>query len=308
MDLKDLETFIKLAKYSSFSEAAERMHIAQSALSRRILRLEHRLGIQLLVRHARGSELTREGEILAERGKEIFAQFEELQQFLRTMVKEPAGQVHLGLTPIAAQFLAPRVFAAVAARYPQVEVVLHEYPSDGVFAGLKEGKLDVGCLYSEYTYEEFDATALMREPLYLVGSPKLMAASGITQSVVPIEIVCDLPLVLPEDMSLRRILDHVCELRGVTPPAVVSAAGTNTAKGMIAAGRGFSILPYPSIYNEAQTGQIAYVKIEPKIYWYMQMATRLNQVPWQGIVAVKEALADEVGVLLQTGYWHGSLV
>lgn len=309
MDLKDLETFIRLARYPSFSEAAERMHIAQSALSRRVSRLEHRLGIQLLVRHARGSQLTREGEVLAEKGKAIFDQFEELQQQLRKMTREPAGTVRVGITPIAAQYLGPKIVSVMSLRHPQVEVDLFEGPSDQVFDRLKAGTLDIGCLYSEYTYEDFDTTVLLREPLYLVASPQRMREAEIDpDQVVPIEVLRRLPLVIQEDRSLTRIVNHVCAERGVEPIELVSPSGTNTAKGMLTAGRGFSLLPFPTVHNEVERGQLAVVQTDPQVYWYMQMAAPLNQVPWPGVQAMRELIAEEVSTLLSTGHWRGSLV
>jgi len=309
MDLKDLETFIRLARYSSFSEAAERMHIAQSALSRRVSRLEHRLGIQLLVRHARGSQLTREGEVLAEKGKAIFDQFEALQQQLRKMTKEPAGTVRLGMTPIAAQFLGPKIVSEMSLRHPRVEVELFEGPSDQVFDGLKSGALDIGCLYSEYTYEDFDTTVLLREPLYLVASPERMRREGIGENdVVPIETLRRLPLVIQEDRSLARIVNHVCAERGVEPVELISPSGSNTVKGMLTAGRGFSLFPFPTVHNEVERGQLVVVQTDPQVYWYMQMATPLNQLPWPGVQAMRDLIAEEVSTLLNTGLWRGTLV
>jgi LysR family nitrogen assimilation transcriptional regulator len=309
MDLKDLETFIKLARYSSFSEAAERMHIAQSALSRRVSRLEHRLGIQLLVRHARGSELTREGEVLAEKGKAIFDQFEQLQQQLRKMTKEPAGTVRLGLTPIAAQFLGPKIVSVMSLRHPLVDVVLREGQSDQVFDWLKAGELDIGCLYSEYTYEDFDAAVLLREPLYLVGAPQRMREAGIAEDeVIPIERLRTLPIIIPDDRSLSRIVNHVYAERNADTIALTSAPGTNSAKGMLTAGRGFCLLPYPTVHNEVARGQLVMARTDPQVYWYMQMATPLNQVPWPGVQAMREAITEEVSTLLKTGLWRGSLV
>src|ERR1700733_8931476 len=71
MDYKDVLAFLAVARLESYSRAAEKLHLAQSALSRRVMRLENALGVSLLERHPRGVRATKAGEILARRASQI---------------------------------------------------------------------------------------------------------------------------------------------------------------------------------------------------------------------------------------------
>ena len=76
MDLKQLEYFLAVAEERSVTRAAVRLHLTQPPLSAQLARLEHELGVPLLVRHRRGVDLTEAGRVLAERARRLLAEAE----------------------------------------------------------------------------------------------------------------------------------------------------------------------------------------------------------------------------------------
>ena len=83
-DLRRLQYFIQVARERNFTRAAERLHIAQPALSRHVRLLERELGVELLFRTTHEFELTEAGEFLLERGPELLTAADELWRSVRT--------------------------------------------------------------------------------------------------------------------------------------------------------------------------------------------------------------------------------
>jgi LysR family nitrogen assimilation transcriptional regulator len=308
MDFNDLRMFVKVARYGSFSSAAEQLHIAQSALSRRIGRLEHHLGMQLLVRHGRGTELTKEGSLLAAEAERLFGEFDRLQQAIRAMGKEPSGLVRLALTPIAGQFLGPRIASSVKTVAPKVELIFIEGTSDSVSDWIKDGSADIGVFYSGEISDDFDATTLIEEPLYLMAPYGKSGLVDDSRTDFPASSLKDIPLVLPDDRGIRRILDLICERYGFPLKPIIEVSGLSTSKGMIEAGTAYSILPFAAVYNEVKAQRIRAIPLDPPLNWYVQMASRTNRQPSLAVSTIKQIIIDEVPALLETGVWRGKLV
>ena len=74
MNFTDLETFYEVARRGGFSQAASAMRTAQSAMSRRVARLEHQLGVKLFERHGRGVRLTADGQALMARAEALISE------------------------------------------------------------------------------------------------------------------------------------------------------------------------------------------------------------------------------------------
>lgn len=308
MDFNDLRMFVKVARYGSFSSAADQLHIAQSALSRRIGRLEHQLGMQLLVRHGRGTELTKEGSLLAQEAERLFGEFDRLQQTIRSMGKEPSGLVRLAITPIAGQFLGPRIAASVKTTAPKIELVFMEGTSDSVSDWIKDGSADIGVFYSGEISDDFDATTLIEEPLYLVAPYQSSGLVDDSRTDFPAAQLKDIPLVLPDDRGIRRILDDICQRYGFPLKPIIEVSGLSTSKGMIEAGTAYSVLPFASVYNEVKAQRVRAIPLDPPVNWYIQMASRTNRQPSLAVSTIKRIIVDEVPALLETGVWRGKLV
>ncbi|MDQ0137774.1 LysR family nitrogen assimilation transcriptional regulator [Neorhizobium galegae] len=304
MDLKDLQLFIRLVKYPSLSEASERLYIAQSALSRRLLRLEHQLGVSLLIRSARGIELTPEGEHLAKKAQGIFDQIHALQNEIVTMSSRPSGVVKLGFTPSVARTFGPKLAATIASSCPEINLILHEYHNDKVVDELQQGNLDLACFYSERRETELDANVLLREPLYLIGSLKSFRSAGLSTDVARVEALMDLPLIIPEDRSINRIIGQLLSQRKTLAHAVPGST-VHTVKGLIADDKGFAIWPYVVVQDEVMDGRLLMANIEPSIVWLLQVGCAPRRPLSPAAAVTKKVISSSVDVLLQSGQWRG---
>jgi DNA-binding transcriptional LysR family regulator len=121
-DLLDVLAFVRVVETGSFARAAERMGLSKPALSRRVARLEERLGARLLTRTARGAQPTQVGQAYYERAAAILADLEAAQEVVAQAVTQVAGPIRLS-APLSfgVEHLAPAL-AEFAGLHPQVEL------------------------------------------------------------------------------------------------------------------------------------------------------------------------------------------
>ena len=122
VDLLDVLAFVRVAETGAFSRAAERMDLSKSILSRRVARLEARLGARLLTRGARGARPTEIGQAYYERAANILAELEAAQEIVADAVTRIAGAIRIA-APLSfgTEHLAPAL-AEFAAVHPRVEL------------------------------------------------------------------------------------------------------------------------------------------------------------------------------------------
>ena len=91
MDLKDLKYFRTIAECGSISKAAAHLRVAQPAVSRKILKLEHDLGVQLLRRTSRGVTPTEAGQVLLQRSIDLERSIDETRREVARYAERPTG-------------------------------------------------------------------------------------------------------------------------------------------------------------------------------------------------------------------------
>ena len=142
MNLRQLEHLITLGDIGSFTRAAERLHVTQSALSRSIQALEAELGAPLFDRVGKRSELTPLGQAVAARARRIGLEAAEIQRSAELLRQGEAGNIRVGLGSGPGALLMTPLLTHVAAHYPQVRVAIARGSTELQVAQLRQRELD----------------------------------------------------------------------------------------------------------------------------------------------------------------------
>ncbi len=142
---RKIRYFLAAAEHLHFSQAAKELHISQPALSRAIRQLEARLGMPLFERSATGVVLTRYGELLARRGRQIQLEAEHTLAELEAIKSGTGGSLHIGAGPIWLREFLPPVIHSLQRQFPKLHVDCMAGIIDTLLPALMEGKLDVFC-------------------------------------------------------------------------------------------------------------------------------------------------------------------
>lgn len=189
-DLNDLATFAVVASERSFTRAAAKLGVSQSALSHTIRKLEQRLGLQLLARTTRSVAPTAAGAALLQ---DLSPGLEQIAQALdkaRSVRRQPAGRLRIVMSRSAAVMVLLPKLAAFAEAYPDIilDVVTVTGPVD-----LVAGEFDAGIQLGEYIQKDMIAMPVTRDVrLAVVGSPHYFASRRVPQK--------------PKDLSNHRCI------------------------------------------------------------------------------------------------------
>ena len=124
MDWEKLRVFYHVAQCGSFTEAAERLNVSQSALSRSVITLEERLDVKLFKRHKRGISLTREGEIFYKAAQRMFQEAESARQQVQENEAEPSGSFKIATSSsLVTHWLSAHIFNFVT-KYPKIRMMI----------------------------------------------------------------------------------------------------------------------------------------------------------------------------------------
>jgi DNA-binding transcriptional LysR family regulator len=146
-ELRLIRYWVAVAEERHVTRAAERLHMAQPPLSAAIRQLEQQLGVALLDRSARGVTLTEAGELLAERGRRLLAEADDVVAAVRAVEGEASGLLRLGLTPAARHGVAPELLAAWSERVPGVMLHTREDTTGALVRDVRDGRLDLALLF-----------------------------------------------------------------------------------------------------------------------------------------------------------------
>jgi len=165
IDLYNLRLFIAVAQEGSIARAADREHVAASALSRRLADLEHSLGVALVLRSSRGIELTEAGRFVYERGTR-------LEDDLRNLAREACeidgtvgGTVRLYANASAIVGYLPERLRQFKIEFPAIDISLHEHLSDEVIRACMDDRADVGIAVAVGNPPGLDSWHFASDPL-----------------------------------------------------------------------------------------------------------------------------------------------
>lgn len=143
MELRHLRYFIGVAEEENVSRAALKLHVSQPALSRQVRDLEDELGFLLLTRSAKSVRLTEAGRAFLTEARAVLLRAEEAVKTAHAIATGARGELHVGYAPsLTARFL-PQTLRAFQAISPGVRVKLHDFSTEEMLAGLRDGKLQI---------------------------------------------------------------------------------------------------------------------------------------------------------------------
>src|SRR5579884_4087075 len=144
MDTQNLAAFLEVADSGSFSKAAERLHLSQPAVSKRIAALEAQLGRPLFDRVGRQVSLTDAGRTLRPYARQALQDIEDARRALSQLSGKVAGRLSIGTSHHIGLHRLPPVLRAYTHKYPEVDLDIHFMDSEDACAAVLQGKLELG--------------------------------------------------------------------------------------------------------------------------------------------------------------------
>lgn len=266
VDLDLYATFVDIARYRSLSEAAEKLHISQPALSARLGELERALGVKLFFRSNRGIALTGEGAALHEHLKRGFSQIEAGENLLREIAGLGSGLLRIGASDMTLRFFLLDLLERFHNEHPLVRLSVTNAPTPQTLNALREGLIDFGVISEPIRAE--DCRELTLTPVktirdVFVCSDKYSNLLG--REVEPSELL-RAPLVLLEsETSTRRYIDGYFEAEcGEAPSPSIELATSDLLLEFARRGIGVTCIVEDFALADLRSGRLRRIELTRK--------------------------------------------
>lgn len=242
--LRQLGHFVAVAEAGSYREAAERIFIAQPALSVSIRKLEQALGVTLFERGPRGVKLTPGGQAFLIEARRSLQHAEQARQNARLAALGEWGFVRLGFVGSAAYRLLPDTLPAFLARHPGVRLELLEGTTVGLSAMIRSGELDAGVIRTPLD----DSSGLQILPAEHDDLVAVLPASHplARRKRIELSALADEAFVMfsrTQVPALRGLIVEACREAGFTPRVAQEATQALTVVGLVGSGLGVALVP-----------------------------------------------------------------
>ena len=258
-DFRDLELFVAVAEVGSIAKAAERAHTVASAVSKRLSELEAEFGTPLLVRGAKGVELTAAGQALLSKARALLYQADQLEAELRQHASGVRGQVRVFANISAIVEFLPEALASFIKLHPEVQIQLEEQVSNTIAQAVADNRADLGIMSEQPALAGLITIPFRADELVLV-TP---AEHPLTQHAqLSFEQVLDHPFVgMHTDSSLHHRLLRTAADAGKQINLRIQVTSFDAVCAMVAAGLGISIVPRAATTPYVQSLKLASIPL-----------------------------------------------
>ena len=264
MELRQIKYFIEVAQREHVTEAANALHVAQSAVSRQIFNLEEELGVDLFIREGRTVRLTRIGQVFLEHMEKAMNVIDDAKQEVEEYLDPDKGTLQIGFSASLASYILPTAILYFRKQYPNVKFVLNQGSHNELMDAVTKGEMNialVGPLPTEN--EKIKSSVLFTEDIVALLSTNHPLANRSTLKLI--ELRDDSFVLFPEGFILRDVIMEGCLQRGFQPNVSFEGKDLDAIKGLVSAGLGVTLLPEVTLVDCLPRATVRVPIIEPSL-------------------------------------------
>lgn len=257
MKIIQLEYFLAVVKYNSFTKAAQFLHISQPSLTATIKKLEAHLGYDLFTRSTKEIKITEKGIQFYKYAAELVQHYRLTVEKMYDLQTSPVPRIKIGMLESTNQWLS-QVIRKHRSEYTEQQYRLYEiHDKHQSVEQLLNFDIHIALTNEEINHEDITSVPLYEEQ-YVLLTPK----DELTNDDTAIE---DLPLIMPNKNSqVRKHIDDYFNSRGMYPKMVIEADRFESAVSFVHLGLGYAIIPR-FYYQSFNTSHLDYKKIRPTL-------------------------------------------
>jgi LysR family hydrogen peroxide-inducible transcriptional activator len=249
MELHQLRYFCAVAATGSFSRAAEQTHVSQPSLSQQIRKLEDELGARLFDRLGRSVRLTELGKAFLPRARAVLRELEAAKGDVVERKDSAGGPVVVGVIPTVAPYLLPPLLESFTKKFPESHLTVVEEITPVLLERLRAGTIDVAVLALPVRGHEFEATAILTEPLFAALPRKHALARR--RTIALRDLRKEPFLLLRDGHCFRDTAVAACDRARLNPQVVFESGQFSSLLSLVGAGMGVSIVPKMAMEKSA---------------------------------------------------------
>src|SRR5271169_3362990 len=254
MDFDQIETFLEVARLSSFSRAAERRFRTQPAISSQIRSLEDEVGAKLLDRSGGKVAMTAAGKVFQKYAEDSLEQRRIMLVTLAEMHRVPRGEIVVSANEGTCLHILPEVFAEFKRQYPNVAVGVKRQEHNKILEAIIDNSCDFGIVSLPVPDKRLTVVPIHREELIVITPPNHPLAG---QKKATVEEVVEYPLLLPKVGRTRDALETLFHERRLKPIVSMELDSSELMKRFVAADVGIGFIPRSHVAEDLQAEALA---------------------------------------------------
>jgi DNA-binding transcriptional LysR family regulator len=254
MDFDQLETFLEVARLSSFSRAAERRFRTQPAISSQIRALEEEVGAKLLDRSGGKVAVTGPGKVFQKYAEDVLEQRRVMLVSLAEMHRVPRGELVVSANEGTCLHILPEVFAEFKRQYPSVAVSVKRLEHNKILEAIIENSCDFGVVSMPVPDKRLTVVPIHRDELIVITPPHHPLAG---QNKASVAEVVEYPLLLPKVGRTRDALEMLFHERKLKPRISMELDSSELLKRFVAADVGIGFIPRSHVAEDLQANALA---------------------------------------------------
>jgi len=260
MNFNTYRYFNEVAETGSIRRAADRLHVAPSAISRQLSLLEHSLGIMLLERSNTGIQLTPAGIMLERYTRNMFRELERIHDSIKNLKGLRQGEVKIWVIEGLLLDFLPRTIGEFNERHPAIQFSVFSESSDRIVEALIRDETDIGIVFNAKNRPGIEIIKEYPAPIKCLVAPNHPFAG---RSMLTLEEICGQPIALPiASFGLRQIFDKSIGQLNLSPHSIVSTNNLELTKMLAINGRTVAIGPELIAAREMQQGLLKAIPVD----------------------------------------------
>jgi len=258
MDFDQLETFLEVARLSSFSRAAEKRFRTQPAISSQIRLLEEEVGAKLLDRSGGKVSITASGKLFQKYAEDTLEARKAVLVSIAETERVPKGEIIVGANEGTCLHILPEVFSEFKRQYPDVAINIQRSHYGRILDAIIDNSVDFGVISLPVSDARLTVVLIHRDELVII-VPSTHALAEMKS--VSLEEAAKYPLVLPKIGHTRDALDNLFHERRLKPRCAMELDSSELLKRFVAAGMGVGFIPRSHVQEDVRAGVLDAIAI-----------------------------------------------
>jgi DNA-binding transcriptional LysR family regulator len=267
-----LQAFHAVAKYRSFTKAADALCMTQPAVTFQIRQLEDHFDTRLFDRANGRIALTPAGMVALEYAERILGLYTDLDAKVKELTGQEVGPLTIGASTTIAEYLLPQIIGEFKSQHPGIVPQLVVANSEAVQARVAERSLDLGFIEGDSHLRTLVTDVCCEDELQIVCAPSHPLAR---QKTVAVETLIEYPYIIREVGSgTREVIDHYLQKAKLSLDSlhvVMEATSPEAVKGLVATGLGFTIMSRATVEKEVRLGDLVRIPLAPPLIRHLSV-------------------------------------
>lgn len=294
IDFDGIQAFVRIAELGGFNKAADSLHLTQTALTRRLQKLETYLDVRLLDRTTRSVELTAVGRDFLPQAKRMVAEMTAAFSRLKDVSRLVEGNVTLAAIPTMAAQTLPTAIRKYVDRYPGNRIRVIDGTAAEVRQAVLQGIAEFGINIQMERHPDLMEIPILKEPFMLFcceGHPFSNKKAVAWTDLSTFELI-----MIGGQSANRVLIDYQLARKRISMESQYEVQHLSTAIGLVSAGVGVAILPFSTMQDGERSTVRRIPLIEPVISRTLALTRRKTATLSPAAKAFYELLSDELAV------------